>query len=637
LVVAVLRPQLVLPQSLAQIGCLGFAASGILEWSGGAPSIVALSHFATGIMILQVFSMHDVRNASLALLLSCMLVLTAGAMNVNFFYPLAFFPFVVLFCLSLQSLARAQQQADASSSFGRVVVASQASLLQWALFFVLWLGFFYLVPRGDAIAIGPSVVNQRIKGFSQTLRLGEVGSVLENTMVVMRIRPIADFPITGPTLRHLRGLLLRGRSYSRYTGGAWTREGYRTYSYPAYTQRGFVSVDKKLEYGRIKLVLDVLQENTDPPVLFVPVSASAITTRRPFLNADSDGSLTFDRRNAGIESYQAHIEVGTPDLSEIPYPDWKTVPVDLAPFFDIEDISPLVEDVARDVASGARTIPERIERTIKYLQETCQYSLEEPESQIRDPIAKFLFITRAGTCEHFASAMTLLLRSMGIPARPVSGYMMNEWNEYGGFFTVRQSDAHAWVEVYWPELGWIPFDPTPPQTDTLLYSRIDRIIGFRELWNQFEAHWFNLVYRFDRRAQEAGFRKIWASLHANAGGTLILLVLAILVSVLRRWYVRRTLRKPDSDNHRWIPEWFRVWEQTRPNPRRANETPREYLYRLRADVSCTGCQVEDIDMVVSEIRGTLLDGSLSSPCSEPCRQALHRLGQAMKRKAEESL
>ncbi len=637
LLMTAVRPTLLLPKGIAQAGCIGFAIACILEHSAGTASIVALAHFATGIMILQLLSMNNPRSASLALLLSSMLVLTAGAMNVNFVFPLAFFPYVMFFCFSLQAIARAQQQSSATATFGQPSLMSQSGFVYGLLFSVLCVGFFYLVPRGDALSIGPSVVHQRIKGFSQTLRLGEVGSILENNMVVMRIKPIADFPITRPVIRHLRGLLLRGRSFSQFNQGMWTREGYRTLPVYLWNQRGLIQIDKKLRYGNVQLVLDILQENTDPPVLFVPVNAKSVSTNRLMVYADTDGSLSFERRNAGVETYHAHVEIGVPDLSEFDYPPWELVPFSLLDFFDCEDISPLVEDLARELSSGTRSVPERIERTMGYLRENCVYSLEEPESQIRDPIAKFLFVTRAGTCEHFASAMTLLLRAMGIPARPVSGYMMSEWNEYGGFFTVRQSDAHAWVKVYWPELGWVPFDPTPPQDDTLVQTLFGRFSGIRDIWNQFEAYWFNLVYRFDRRAQEAGFRKIWFNVQNNSSLIAAALFLLLALIIFRKQVRKQISGKTLSAQRKWIPDWFDQWEKGRRQPRRSYETPCDYLYRLCSSATGIECRKEDIDLVILEIRQALIGGHTDVPCSDACRESLHRLALTLDKKTEESV
>jgi transglutaminase-like putative cysteine protease len=76
-------------------------------------------------------------------------------------------------------------------------------------------------------------------------------------------------------------------------------------------------------------------------------------------------------------------------------------------------------------------------------------------------VADFLFNIRAGHCEYFATAMVLMLRARRIPARLVNGFQMGEYSDVSGVYTVRQSDAHSWVEVYFGQNHWVAFDPTP--------------------------------------------------------------------------------------------------------------------------------------------------------------------------------
>ena len=78
-----------------------------------------------------------------------------------------------------------------------------------------------------------------------------------------------------------------------------------------------------------------------------------------------------------------------------------------------------------------------------------------------NPVSDFLFESKAGHCEFFASAMVLLLRSVNMPARYVNGFRSGEWNDIGQYYLVRHKDAHSWVEAFFYPIGWYPFDPTP--------------------------------------------------------------------------------------------------------------------------------------------------------------------------------
>src|SRR5207244_5015174 len=85
-----------------------------------------------------------------------------------------------------------------------------------------------------------------------------------------------------------------------------------------------------------------------------------------------------------------------------------------------------------------------------YLRTRFGYTLDLSATSKADPLAHFLFERRSGHCEYFAAAMTVMLRSLGIPARYVNGFLPGEYNELGGDFIVRASDAHSWVEAYFP-------------------------------------------------------------------------------------------------------------------------------------------------------------------------------------------
>ena len=107
-------------------------------------------------------------------------------------------------------------------------------------------------------------------------------------------------------------------------------------------------------------------------------------------------------------------------------------------------------DLAHRVTQEATTPFERVLAIHQHLLENYRYSLESETATLSHPLEEFLFTRKTGYCEHYATAMVVMLRTIGIPARLVTGFLATEWNEYGGYFTVRQRDAHAWVEVYFP-------------------------------------------------------------------------------------------------------------------------------------------------------------------------------------------
>jgi transglutaminase-like putative cysteine protease len=119
--------------------------------------------------------------------------------------------------------------------------------------------------------------------------------------------------------------------------------------------------------------------------------------------------------------------------------------------------------LAQQIAGNVGTDYDKVRAIERYFRFNRDffYTLDLEELPQDDPIDHFLFVTRAGNCELYASAMTLLVRSLGIPARLVLGYRGGDWSANDEAYTVRKSNAHVWVEVYFPGSGWVLFDPTP--------------------------------------------------------------------------------------------------------------------------------------------------------------------------------
>jgi hypothetical protein len=123
--------------------------------------------------------------------------------------------------------------------------------------------------------------------------------------------------------------------------------------------------------------------------------------------------------------------------------------------------SPRTLSLAAELAAGSPTTYDFVRAIEGWLGENTEYSLEAPVPPTgQDSVDHFLFDGRLGFCEQIASATTIMLRSQGVPARLVTGYVPSERDRVSGVWISRAKDAHAWVEVYFPGTGWVPFDPT---------------------------------------------------------------------------------------------------------------------------------------------------------------------------------
>lgn len=124
-----------------------------------------------------------------------------------------------------------------------------------------------------------------------------------------------------------------------------------------------------------------------------------------------------------------------------------------------------IQNLARQVTAGSTNPYDQATAIESYLRSGYTYTLTptEPPRGV-DPLEYFLFTSREGYCEYFATAMGDMLRSLGIPTRLVNGYGPGMYDQRLGRYVVRESDSHTWVEVYFPSFGWIPFEPTPDGT-----------------------------------------------------------------------------------------------------------------------------------------------------------------------------
>ena len=162
-------------------------------------------------------------------------------------------------------------------------------------------------------------------------------------------------------------------------------------------------------------------------------------------------------------------------------------------YLQLPPLDPRIPELAKQVTSHVEAPFDKARAIEGYLRAHYGYTLDLSGPPQADPLTYFLFQKRAGHCEYFAAAMTVMLRSVGIPARYINGFLTGEYNDVGGDFVVRASDAHSWVEANFPGFGWLTFDPTPPSDDKPpgLFARLGRY------WDWFELQWSEWVINYD--------------------------------------------------------------------------------------------------------------------------------------------
>jgi protein-glutamine gamma-glutamyltransferase len=370
------------------------------------------------------------------------------------------------------------------------------------LIFVLALPLFLVAPRSGASVLtrnGPGL--SHFIGFSENVALGEIGDLKQDNAVVMRVR-LED---AEPT----QGLRWRGVALDEFSGRGWKKSVEARRSEQKTSERGFFQLGTTEALHRLTTQTFFL-EPIESSVLFAAPRAVAIQGDLPFVRVDTEGSVQSRHHEYERLIYKA--------ISDTNDPDVETLRDDMRPYSAAyqrylqlpEKLDPRVVALAGSilVKTGARNRYDAAKAIEAHLQRDYGYSLQMRAGG-PDPLADFLFNVRAGHCEYFSTAMAVMLRSYGVASRVVNGFLPGEYNEAAGAYTVRQSDAHSWVEVYFPESrAWVTFDPTPAagRTEPVRTGLTAQLGKYAEA---LELMWFQYVVGYDRQEQ----RTLATSLH----------------------------------------------------------------------------------------------------------------------------
>ncbi|QQS45756.1 MAG: DUF3488 domain-containing protein [Acidobacteriota bacterium] len=335
------------------------------------------------------------------------------------------------------------------------------------------------------------LATETLSGFSDTVTLGEVAQVKLNPQVVMRVR--VKFP---PGIEQ-RPLRWRGVTLDFYDGKSWSQSA--SDHQPLQKVGESFRVDERASargFTQQRFFVEPLNINT---VFAAPRPIYVMGLRE--LDRDSGDGLWTGAHPFSKLDYLVYSDTHIPADAELIEDNDRFYPAEVRqrylqlPLNHDQRITRLVADVT----SGATTQFEMAQRIERHLKESYSYSLDLQPVESGDPVADFLFNRRTGHCEYFASAMVLMARSRRIPARLVNGFQTGEYNESADVYTVRQSDAHSWVEVYFPSHGWVAFDPTPP--DGLSQYGDGWVAWMRQYREAIEMFWLEHVIGFDTGKQ----------------------------------------------------------------------------------------------------------------------------------------
>jgi hypothetical protein len=405
-------------------------------------------------------------------------------------------------------------------------------------------------------------------------------------------------PVPYPQLRW------RGIALSNFDGKRWSTPNHQPVALvPNAGGWIFIADPEQNQMGpAIELHYEALVQPMATDAIFAPANAVSIqggfsgenpgpgfNSRRSYLSRDATGSYFNPFRNYAPVRYFGYSRLPVLNAAKLRGASTDYPEEIRRVYLQLPRLDARIPALAKSLVVKAGTPYDQAVAIETYLRSRFTYTLQLAGRPGDDPLAHFLFETRAGHCEYFASAMTIMLRTLGIPSREVNGFLAGEFNDLAGDYIVRASDAHSWVEVYFPATGWVTFDPTPAAAQNFgLLSRVGLYLDWMELtWNEWVvnydfAHqvqmaqimqkgtrsWTERARGWFTRKETGGKEWLRSWMDRRGGITFGLPVGIALLLVLLRYEVPGAAIR-----------WLRLWMQLRgPETKRANPLLASRLY-----------------------------------------------------------
>ncbi len=599
---------------------LSFALLGVTGWffynvvSVPYDTRVPLAELFLWIQVLHSFDLPARRDLQFSLVSGLVLTAMAGtlAVDMSFVFFLAgfvIFALLAMFGMYLSELGvsprRVRKEAPAGKSLALVGVIT-------VLLSGITIGAYLATPRLPGMRVqslpfsaekaiasafrgglaGPAVnLNERLPqsratfsgrsypGFNQSLDLRVRGRLSKE--LVMRVK-------TTNLTYH------RGQVFIKYTGKGWTAVVDKPKQVKQKTQPPIILPIQDMEgyMGARETVSSYYIEADQPNIVFAPYQSGMLYFPAAAVWIDRESALTssFSLDSGVIYSVISHYDPANPTrLRKQPQLYGNR---DLSRYLQMPQMPVRDAALAAKITNGLTRPYEKLEAIQAELHRRCRYDLEAPfQPEKQDAVDFFLFNSKAGGCDQFASAFVVLARMNGIPARLVTGYAPGDYNPFTGYYEVLAEHAHAWAEVFFPNYGWVAFDPTPGSempTDTGGFRRA--FVG-SSLADYLNRHFPSQLKAL--KSMLSSWREAVASPAARAAAA-FLLAAAFFYAGLMAWRRFKTrviepavtgVTKPRNaveSAYLSMCELFATLER----PRRPSDTPSEYSAALTVEFGC---------------------------------------------------
>lgn len=597
--------QFILPEAWTTSITVAYVAFYLIDYFFVSASFLSATiHLVLFITVIRMFSLRRDRDRYFLAVICFLMILAAAVLTVNSIFLLCF-AFVLICAVAtfvLMEMKDAASKADASETLldrpaAQKMLRNFSAMVPALVFAILLAGtcIFFLLPRVSIGYLSAYSTTSRIStGFTDLVELGTIGEIQRSSTVVMHVQFDGDF-------KGQPDLKWRGVALSTFNGRSWFNvpsvhsrfpalrnpDGGFDLSLDEYAYKnghdnswtGQSPVNRNLDAPTNVVHYRVLLEPIGTNVFFLAAYARTLRGNYRVVDLDSAGDAFNLDPEHPIGLYDAWSDISRPMPDELRIEDSRYPRDILFRYLQLPPLDPRIPPLAHQITVSANNNYDRAIALQSYLKTHFAYTLQLPSTKQADPLANFLFERKRGHCEYFASAMAVMLRTIGIPSRVVTGFQSGEFNDLSGQYVVRASDAHAWVEAYFPNSGWVSFDPTPasgtesPTGWGRLVLYLDAAQSFWREWvvNYDRSHQSRFGHEVLQHSERTGFqfqrwaqsqyaawlqkaRAIWRSANRaparwTLNSLLLLLIAAVLFSAGRlwRWIARRRIASHPAD------------------------------------------------------------------------------------------
>jgi protein-glutamine gamma-glutamyltransferase len=569
----------------------------------GHDIFVSVAHFLILFQIFKLLGNKSRKDCLQILMFSFFQLLSACTLSVDAWQAFIFLLLIPVATAGLfwQQISREAEESgqampeSAAKPYRRwvAVMCLSAIPMNFVLASILFMLFPRLAFRGAFAGLGAGR-----SGYTEQVNLSQTGTLgTDNSAVLwLQIQPEND--------RSRWQGYLRGSTLDVFDGQRWSRSR-STVTQTIYADRSgiFRFVGQQMRSRPLRQSITLV--NTAGATIFGSPFIAEVNAPLATLQVMGDSSvrwITGWRKplRYDVVSYESQGHKGPPSPNYLQLPE---ISLDRT------------QELTRQISARTSGIAQA--RAIEdHLRTQYTYSLDFGDRAPANPVEDFLFNRQKGACGHFASAMAVMLRLQGIPSRVVAGYYKGVWNSRVGQYLMRERDAHAWVEAYFPNTGWVAFDPSP-RADPSAAGQLWRVRA-QEMWGYLNYHWDRLVIEYDLYSQvkvaediQSNTRKVnamiggWTDKYLmgwkknnselstpnSAGKTNVYLIGAaglLLIGGMLGWGLRK--RKPPVDRSIAFYQKFLDEMARKGFPKSSSETGWEYAERLRSQTHADPAQ-----------------------------------------------